>query len=400
MPTARAYSFLAAAFIVYLFANQTQVGWLYVMAALLAGTMLAAGWISRGTLRGLNGERRVTQGELFEGDEATIALRLSKQRGSAAQIRVTEQCPLAAPDSPFHTVRMFVPSLSANGSVEFEYTVLLDRRGLHEFPPLDVSSRAPFGFFQHRRTLPVKTRVLVYPEVRSLQRLELLDRQLTPQTPRPRPGLGYEVIGVRPFRSGDSPRHIHWRSVARTGELISKEFADEAQPGLSLALDLYRHPYPDTQSKHTPFEWAVKIAAGIGDYAHQHGYPLHLVTNDEALPPPAGAVSWQTLLQYLARVQPTGTHPLSTVLGNHPTQAFVAAVIPWPDERMVEALVNLSRRVQVTAAVLDPDSFPDGGPAGGRLAGQLRATGIEVRLIRFGEDWAGQLTTLTQRAKI
>lgn len=400
MPTARAYSFLVAAFIVYLFANQTQVGWLYVMAALLAGTMLAAGWLSRGTLRQLHGARRVTQGELFEGDEATITLRLSKQRGSAAQIRVTEQCPLAASDSPFRTVRMFVPSLPANGTVEFEYTVTLDRRGLHEFPQVDVSSRAPFGFFQHRRTLLIKTRVLIYPEVHSLQRLELLDRQLTPQTPRPRPGVGYEVIGVRPFRSGDSPRHIHWRSVARMGELISKEFADEAQPGLSLALDLYRHPYPKTESKHTPFEWAVKIAASIGDYAHQKGYPLHLVADAEALPPPPGAVSWQALLQYLAHVQPSGTHPLSTLLGNHPTQAFVAAVIPWPDDRIVEALVNLSRRVQVMVVVLDPESFPDGGPAGARLAGQLQAAGIEVYLIRFGEDWASQLTTRRQRAKV
>jgi uncharacterized protein (DUF58 family) len=370
------------------------------MAALLAGTMLAAGWFSRSTLCGLSGERRVTQGELFEGDEATIALRLSKQRGNAAQIRVTEQCPLAVPDSPFHTVKMFVPSLPANGSVEFEYTVTLDRRGLHEFPPLEVSSRAPFGFFQHHRTLPVKTRVLVCPEVHSLQRLELLDRQLTPQTPRPRPGVGYEVIGVRPFRSGDSPRHIHWRSVARTGELISKEFADEAQPGLSLALDLYHHPYPETPSKHTPFEWAVKIAASIGDYAHRKGYPLHLVADDEALPPPQGAVSWQALLQYLARVQPMGARSFSTVLDNHPTQAFVAAVIPWPDEHIVETLASLSRRVQVMEAVLDPESFPDGGPAGGRLAGQLQAAGIEVHLIRFGEDWAGQLTTITHRAKV
>jgi uncharacterized protein (DUF58 family) len=208
------------------------------------------------------------------------------------------------------------------------------------------------------------------------------------------------VIGVRPFRSGDSPRHIHWRSVARTGELISKEFADEAQPGLSLALDLYRHPYPETHSKYTPFEWAVKIAASIGDYARKMGYPLHLVADTEALPPPPGAVSWQALLQYLARVQPTGTHPLPTVLGNHPSQAFVAAVIPWPAERIVEALVNQSRRVRVMAAVLDPESFPAGGPAGSGLAGQLQAAGIEVHLIRFGEDWAGQFITKRQRAKV
>jgi uncharacterized protein (DUF58 family) len=399
MPTARAYSFLVAAFIVYLFANQTQVGWLYVMAALLAGTMLAAGWLSRATLRGIYAERQVTKGDLFEGDETAIALRLSNA-GSASQLRVTEQCPLAAPGSLFRTFNMFVPSLAAGNDVEFGYTITVDRRGLHEFAPLELSSRAPFGFFQHRRNLPIKTRVLVYPEVRSLQRLELLDRQLTPQMPRPRPGLGYEIMGVRAFRSGDSPRHIHWRSVARTSELMSKEFADEAQPGLSLALDLFQHPYPASDSKHTPFEWAVKIAASIGEYAQQRGYPLHLLADTDALPPPVGAVSWQALLQYLARVQPTGTRPLLDILGNHPTQAFVAAVLPWPDETCVEPLVTLSRRAQVMAAVLDPASFPDGGPEGGRLAVQLQAAGIDVHLIRFGEDWTTQLTARPAGAKV
>ncbi len=390
MPTTRAYSFLVAAFVVYLFANQTQVGWLYVMAALLAGTIAAAGWLSRDTLRGLGGERRVPQVELYEGDEATVQLALRKQQGgSAAQIRITEHCPLAAPEDTLHTIKMFMPSLPSKGAVEFEYNVTVDQRGLHEFPPIEVSSRAPFGFFQHRWTLPIPTRVLVYPEVRSLQRLELLDRQLTPQMPRPRAGVGYEVMGVRPFRNGDSPRHIHWRSVARIGELISKEFADEAQPGLSLILDLYCHPY--AHGKHNPFEWAVKIAVSIGEYANRRGYPLHLVADADALPPPLGAVSWMALLQYLARVQPTGKRPLASVMGHHPTQAFVAVVIPWPDASVVERLVELSRRAQVMAAVLDPASFPDGGPAGGQVAGQLQAAGIEVHLIRYGQDWASQL---------
>jgi uncharacterized protein (DUF58 family) len=395
MPTPRAYSFLVAAFIIYLFANQTQVGWLYVMAALLAGTMLAAGWLSRGTLRGLTGSRLIPQNELHEGDEATVYLKLSK-RGGAAQICLTEHCPLVAPDNSYRNLKMFIPSLPSGEAVEFDYTVTLDRRGLHKFPDLELSSQAPFGFFRRRRTLPITTRVLVYPEVRSLQRLDLLDRQLTPEMPRPRPGVGYEVIGVRPFRAGDSPRHIHWRSVARTGELISKEFADEVQPGLSLVLDLYHHPYAPSESKHVPFEWAVKVAASIGDYAYKHGYPLHLVADGEALAPPMGTVAWPSLLQYLARVQATGTRPLASVMGNHPTQAFVAVVLPWPDATIVETLVSLARRrVQVMAAVLDPETFPDGGLTGQGLAGQLMAAGIEVHLIRYGEDWTNQLVERT-----
>ena len=86
-------------------------------------------------------------------------------------------------------------------------------------------------------------------------------------------------MGVRPYRTSDSPRHIHWRIVARRQQLMTKEFAEEAQPGLTLALDVFAHPYPAPAGKHTPFEWGVKLAASIGEYAHRRRYPLHLASS-------------------------------------------------------------------------------------------------------------------------
>jgi uncharacterized protein (DUF58 family) len=406
MPTSRAYSFLGAAFVLYLFANQTQVGWLYVMSALLAGTVLAGFWLGRGSLRGIEGQRKLGESvadELYESDELTIELTLRrKARTGTSHVRTVEVCPLAAPDDPRRTTALFIPSIPANDAVQFDYTITLDRRGLHEFPPLALESGAPFGFFRRKRTLAVSTRTLVYPEVRPLRRLDLLDRQLTPQITNPRAGVGTEIMGVRPFRSGDSPRHIHWRSVARTGQLISKEFADETQPGLSLILDLFKHPYPQAETKHTPFEWAVKAAASIGDYAQRKGYPLHFVVDQDVLAAPVGAVTRMALLQYLARVQPTGTRNLAQIIG--PTQAFAAVILPWPDQSMIEPLVELRRtRIEVLAVVVDPKTFPDGGEDAAPLADQLRAAGIDTRLLQFDQtacDWAVQLAEATTHERI
>lgn len=412
MPTFRAVSFLLAALVLYFFANQTQVGWLYVMSALLAGTVLAAWWLGRGSLRHISADRTVgrdgTQSapydaELYEGEAVAVGLTLRNTgRANAALVRAAEHCPFAAPpvgaiqangphtgELPLH---IFVPSLPARSSVRLDYEVTIDRRGLHEFPPLKLTTRAPFGFFQRMRTLPAPTRVLVYPELRRLRRLSLLDRQPAAQLTHPRAGLGTEIIGVRPFRSGDSPRHIHWRTAARTGQLASKEFADETQPGLTLALDLFRHPYPQTQSKHTPFEYAVKIAASIGDYALRRNYPVHLATDSSAWPAPSGAVTRIALLEYLARVQPVGANKLADVLNNRPAQTFVAVLLPWPDSTVVESLVALRHRgLEVLAVLLDPESFPAGGPSARALADELGALGIESRLIRFGDDWPQKL---------
>ena len=37
-------------------------------------------------------------------------------------------------------------------------------------------------------------------------------------------GAGLEPRGVRAYSAGDSLRHVHWRSSAKTGQLLVKEF--------------------------------------------------------------------------------------------------------------------------------------------------------------------------------
>ena len=412
MPTSRTGVVLVGAVVLYFFANQTQVCWLYVMCAVLAGTVLSAGWLSRATLRTVSGSRSLgASEEVYEGDDLQLALRLNAGRSGSAQVRLTERCPLAAPDSPLRAMQLYIPFLPGSSAMQFDYTVNVYRRGVYEFPPLQLSSSAPFGFFRKRCVLDIPSPVLVYPEVRPLSRFDLLDRQFAPQVTRPAAGVGYEVMGLRSYRPGDSPRSIHWRTVARTGQLVSKEYADETRPGVTLALDLFHHPFAAGETKHTPFEWAVKTAASIGDYANRRGYPLTLAANDEALPAPGGVISWYALLQYLARVQPVGGLPLAQALFRVPLQAFVIAVLPYPDAAMIACLRELhQRKVRVLAVILDPESFPPNhdrdvgalraAPRQGMassLASDLRAAGVETRLIRFGEDWVAQLLEAEQQ---
>jgi hypothetical protein len=174
-----------------------------------------------------------------------------------------------------------------------------------------------------------------------------------------------------------------------------------------LALDLFQHPYAPSETKHTPFEWAVKLAASIGDYANRRGYPLTLATNDVALPAPHGAMSWHALLQYLARVQPVGDVPLAEALARVSMQSFGIVVLPYPDAGIAAYLRELHyRKARVLAVLLDGESFPDAPPhppipspwgegekSAARLAGELSVAGIETRLIRYREagDWAEQL---------
>ena len=404
MPTRRALAFLITTTLLYLFANQTQVGWIYIMSAIVAGVLIASWWINRRTLRGIVMERIVNSldDELHEGDEINIQLTLRHtKRSTVSLIRLNETCPLSPNPQPLN---LFIPSLSQNQTAQFNYTVIADRRGVHRFPPLKLLSRAPFGLFERKRDLDQPTPILIYPQVKRLRRLDLLDRQPAAQFVTQRAGIGTEVIGVRAYRVGDSPRHIHWRTVARTNHLMSKEFADESHPGLTLVLDLQGFTHSASlrgasrnleglKTKHTPFEYAVKIAASIGDYALRRAYPLHLLVDESALAAPSGALNRIALLEYLARIQPEGTRSLADVIHNRTTQTFVAIIMPYPDSAALESLSALCRRAEVMVVLLDPESFPNGGISARSFADDLRGLEIDVRVIRYGEDWRNKLMT-------
>lgn len=391
-PTGRLYTFAIVAVLMYLAANQTQVNWLYVTSALIAGVIPAAWAINRAVLRGITGERGIVnengRDDFHEGDTVHVTLRL-ESRPAAAQITLQEACPLRPIDAP--PLRAFVPRVSAARPVEIPYTVTIDRRGLHTFPDVALSSKNPFGLFRVTGALNVPTRLLVYPEVRPLERLPLLDRQTAAMFTAQTAGIGNEVIGVRPYRAGDSPRHIHWRSVARTGQLVSKEFADETQPGLSLVID--RALAPGAHPKHNPFEWGIKAAVSIADYARQRRYPLYVHADASDFAHPHGAVTWDALMQYTARLPAGGAGGLADVLGRGGFRQFVAVMVAQPDAALVAPLIALRHSgANLLVVVPNPASFPgEAGDDAAAFVGSLRGAEVAVMVLAYGEDYAAAL---------
>ena len=397
MPTARAYWFTGAAILLYLFANQTQIGWLYVMSALLIGVIFASFLLNHRALRGVEGKRYLdgsSYSEVHEGEELNVELILQSNRGTpAVQLQVDEVCPIADPEKRITPI--FVPLLPAHGSIQFDYHIEVDRRGVYDFPAVKMASRAPFGFFQRKTEQIISTQVLVLPEVRPLNKFSLFDRQIAAQMVYPRSGIGSEVIGVRPYRPGDSPRHVHWRSVARTGQLISKEFAEETRPGLTLVFDRF---YPgDYETKHNPFEWAVKTGVSIADYARKRGYPLYLLADTADLPTPSGAVAWDALLQYMTRVNPMDRATLPDLLTGHGLQSFVVVIIPWPESAIIEPLMALKHRgYNILPVLMNPGSFLKNENDIAPIFKALAHNRLDAVKIDYGLDWTVQLAEPVQ----
>lgn len=373
--TGRFYTFLVVAFMMYLFANQTQVAWLYVTSAFIAGVVPVAWLLNRGALGGIGGERRLNDGDVYapihEGDELQVHLQIqAARRRAAVQVDITETCPLVAPDDPQHERTVFVPMLPAGNHIAIDYTVTVYQRGLHTFPALQLRTRAPFGLFQRHTALNVPTAQLAYPQVRRVEALAFLDRQHAAQLTHNRAGVGSEVIGVRPYQPGDSPRHVHWRSVARTGRLVSKEFAQETQPGVSIVLDRYLSADVAHHPKDNPFEVGIKAAVSVAEYAQRKRYPVHIHADDTDFAVPHGAVTWEALMQYTARVPQINTPRLAEVLERGGFRQFVVVVVATPSDGLVTPLVGLKHSGANVLVILPDDAA--------QLTDALRSDALDV----------------------
>lgn len=50
-------------------------------------------------------------------------------------------------------------------------------------------------------------------------------------------GSGLDYAGTRAYQPGDSPRHVHWRASARSGELQVRQYHQDARPSVCVVVD-------------------------------------------------------------------------------------------------------------------------------------------------------------------
>ncbi|SRR5579875_709330 len=148
---------------------------------------------------------------------------------------------------PEHAAAWRIDYLPAQGSVSWRRQVVLPRRGRHTWGAVRASSGYPFGLVEWRKLLLAEETVTVLPRLgwvhrgRFLRHMRALAVQPQPahlrRKPQPSTAAQAEFHGLRSYRSSDSPRLIHWRTSARRGELMVREFEDEPSDNLVVVVD-------------------------------------------------------------------------------------------------------------------------------------------------------------------
>ena len=166
--------------------------------------------------------------------------------------------------NPFHLAEVKeaeIPPLPPHGTAEAHGEIFPRRRGLLKFTGVTIARPDPFGLFRAGLRVPAPQTVLILPKRYPLPDIALpgaLRHQQGGVALAANVGASEEFVALRDYRHGDPLRHIHWRSWAKTGKPIVKEFEDEFFVRHALVLDTF-----DEEPNSEVLEEAVSVAASF-----------------------------------------------------------------------------------------------------------------------------------------
>jgi uncharacterized protein (DUF58 family) len=296
--TTRGRSFLAAAVAAGLSAFVLGERELLQVAALLIALPLIAAVAVARTRYKLSCTRAVSPTRVQAGTTATVTLRLENlSRVPTGTLLLEEQLPPVLGQPP----RFVLDKLGTQRSATVTYPIRVDVRGRYEIGPLAVRLTDPFGLCELTRSFTRTERILVIPPVTELAPITLdgTSPGEGPQSTRSAQMRGDDDATTREYQYGDDYRRVHWRSTARTGELMVRREEQPYRASATLLLDtrLSAHRGSGYASS---LEWAVAGTASIAAHLIRAGFELHLLTGGDAGHPLTGPDGEEAALGVLA----------------------------------------------------------------------------------------------------
>ncbi|GGM11461.1 DUF58 domain-containing protein [Nakamurella endophytica] len=176
--------------------------------------------------------------------------------------------------------RALLPAVRPREQVAVSYPLTATRRGRLTLGPPLVRVYDPFDLWEDHRSLTSRREVLVVPTVVPLTGMPRSSGTRSAASGRARVGTvgGDPDVGVRPYRTGDDIRTIHWRASARQEDLVVRLEEPVSHGGATVLLDhrAAAHRGVDTGSS---LETAVVLAASVSLHLLAADHQLRLVSH-------------------------------------------------------------------------------------------------------------------------
>lgn len=178
-----------------------------------------------------------------------------------------------------------IQRLAPGAEAEELFAIPTQRRGVVKVGPVSVVRGDPLGLFEraHRRDDPVD--LFVHPRtiVFDGQSLGFLrDLEGMPAADLSRDDVSFHALIE--YQPGDDLRHVHWKSTARTGTMMLRQYEETRRSHFVIGLSRSSGDYSTTED----FELAISAAGSIGLRAIRDSQRVDMRVQGRELPAGTG----------------------------------------------------------------------------------------------------------------
>lgn len=296
--------FVAVTMLIGLAAINTSTQLLFLVFAMMCAFYFLSATLAGVSLWGVEVERRAPK--LASANRPTrVALRVAntKRRFASMSLRLEDSL-----EGGGERIGAAYAARVPPGSVaEFEYECVFPRRGLHRFESITLATLFPFGLIERKTRLARPGEVLVLPPSFAMERPPAAILGELGDAPSARKGIGVSLHGLREYASGDSARDIHWRSSARRGSLVVREFESEEHRRVAVLLD-NRMAGGGTGAEREAFERGIVLAGSFAAWAAEAGHEVQLLAASGRVGFGVGPAHAVRIRRALAEIQPAEPH--------------------------------------------------------------------------------------------
>lgn len=272
---------------------------LYLLLGWLLSMIIASGVLSDLSLKNLSVRRR-PPGRVYAGRPFLMEISITNDKGRLASYSIEVEDLVGSKPLDKKCYFLKVP---AGKTQRTSYRHTFNRRGLYRFDGFRLATRFPFALFNKRRENSTEGEVLVFPAVYDLPPPAPKARNIG-DTMVAKVGRAGEFFGLREYRGGDDRRSIHWRSSARSGRLLVREYEEEAERQATLILDNSLPKAPGEEAEEA-LESAITLTGSLAMSYLKRGYSVRLLTRGKTIPHAAGEAQLTRILRALALLETT-----------------------------------------------------------------------------------------------
>jgi uncharacterized protein (DUF58 family) len=157
-----------------------------------------------------------------------------------------------------------MPALAAGESHDEIFVVPTSRRGVIVVGPVRTVRADPIGLVRRELVWSGQVPLFVHPRTIPIPSMSTgFVRDLEGSPTRDLTSSDVSFHALREYVAGDERRHIHWKSTAKTGTFMVRQFEQTRRSHLMVVLDIDQAAYPEDDA----FELAVSAAGSLGTRA-------------------------------------------------------------------------------------------------------------------------------------